>query len=201
MHRQCFHVVVVLLLDGREHLLRLRRRVCDKDFQERQYLDHRSGEENLLRPLVVELMGERQSRGVPNPAEDQTWVVVVRQFRSDVAVVGGEFQKDYYLDEERRAVPLVDGVCQKDYYRDAERGGEELIPRAMSQSLDWVGVMCRMNLALASRGVHPRRRHVRVLHWSVRQDRARVQPEVRLQPREISSLAQTLPRPSSSRPS
>lgn len=145
-------------------------------------------------------MGERQSLDVPNLAEDRTSVVVVRQFRWDVAVVGGVYQKDYCLGEERQALPLVGGVYQKDYYLDEEREAVELIPRAMPQS-GQVGLMCRMNLEQALRGVHPRQRPARVPRWSVRQDRAPVQPEVRLLPPEISSLAQTLPRPFLPQPS
>ena len=110
-------------------------------------------------------------------------------------MVDGVFQKDCYLDEERRVVLLVDGVCQKDYYLDEEREVVEWIPLAMSES-QGVAPLQYTNLARVSLGVHPRRRRVRVLQWSVRQDRAQVQPEVLSLPLEISSLAQTLYRPS-----
>ena len=110
-------------------------------------------------------------------------------------MVDGVFQKDYYLDEERRAVLLVDGVCQKDYYLDEEREVVEWIPLAKSES-QGVAPLQYTNLALVSLGVHPRRRRGRALLSSVRQDQAQVQPEVLSLPPEISSLAENLFRPS-----
>ena len=112
-------------------------------------------------------------------------------------MVGGVLQKDYCRGEERRVVLPVDGGFQKDYCRDEGRGVVEWIQRAMSESLDWVAPTLYTNLAQVSRDVHPRRRRVRVLQWSVRQDRAQVRPEVLLLPLEISPLVQTLQRPSS----
>ena len=115
-------------------------------------------------------------------------------------MVDGVFQKDYFLDEVLGVVLLADGVFQKDYFLDEVLGVVEWIPLAMPESL-WVALTPYTNLALVSLGVHPRRRRVHALQWSVRQDRAQVQPEVLSLPLEIFSLAQTLQRPSLQRPS